>query len=165
MMLALCVAALASFGMVVQPSNHVRTIRYPELATMLNQPGDTTYVFNFWATWCKPCVKELPQFQALESEMKGKAVRVVFVSLDFASQLERVVEPFVTAHKVEQPVLLLDETDYNAWIDKLDSTWEGNLPATLVVNNARHFRKFYAHEFEPGTLLDSVNQLLSLHQQ
>src|SRR5690606_6809447 len=45
--------------------------------------NDSIYVINFWATWCKPCIKELPAFEKIASEYADKKVKVLLVSLDF----------------------------------------------------------------------------------
>jgi thiol-disulfide isomerase/thioredoxin len=139
----------------------VPVIFFPQLQEMVAHESDTTFVYNFWATWCSPCVKEFPQFQELESKFPGKKIRVIFVSLDFLKDRERTLEPFVEKHNVTNPVYLLDEPDYNVWIDQLDSSWEGNLPATLVVNNSKHLRRFYPQEFGEGQLADSVKQFVN----
>lgn len=137
------------------------TIHFPQLQQMIGHESDTTFVYNFWATWCSPCVKEFPDFQALESKFPGSKLKVVFISLDFLKDKERALLPFVKKHDVRNSVYLLDETDYNSWIDKVDSSWEGNLPATLVVNNSKHVRRFYPQEFAAEALSDSVKQFLN----
>jgi thiol-disulfide isomerase/thioredoxin len=51
---------------------------------------DTIYVVNFWATWCKPCVEELPIFDSLNLEVKGQAIKVLLVNLDFVEKQRKV---------------------------------------------------------------------------
>ena len=56
---------------------------------------DKTYVINFWATWCAPCVKELPYFEEVNKEFKDKNTEVILVSLDFPSQIESKLKPYL----------------------------------------------------------------------
>jgi thiol-disulfide isomerase/thioredoxin len=83
--------------------------------------------------WCAPCIKELPFFEKLNVEMDSK-LDVTLISLDFLDELEEKVIPFVKARNLKSKVVLLDEIDYNAWVDLVDPTWGGAIPFTLIVN-------------------------------
>lgn len=99
-----------------------------ELVSRINT-ADTTYVINFWATWCKPCVAELPSFDSLA---KINKVKVLLVSLDFKEDLEKKVNPFLKSHNIKMECVLLDEINGNDFIDKIDKSWTGAIPATLI---------------------------------
>jgi len=101
-----------------------------ELVNRINNT-DTTYVINFWATWCKPCVAELPSFDSLA---KINKVKVLLVSLDFKEDLEKKVNPFLKSHNIKMECVLLDEINGNDFIDKIDKSWTGAIPATLIKN-------------------------------
>lgn len=102
---------------------------------LLHKSNDTTYVVNFWATWCKPCVKEIPDFIKVASEMKDEKVRFIFVSLDFPGQVDSRVIPFIREHGMEQEkVILLNDPDSNSWIEKVNPGWSGAIPATVIYN-------------------------------
>ncbi|MCI5083011.1 MAG: redoxin domain-containing protein [Saprospiraceae bacterium] len=118
---------------------------YDEIAYIFDQKNDTTYVINFWATWCGPCVKELPYFEDLHQQYKGEKVKVILVSLDFKRQLERKLIPFVEKHQLQSQVIALTDGDYNAWIDKVDPQWSGAIPITIVYRGDQ--RKFHGEEF------------------
>jgi thiol-disulfide isomerase/thioredoxin len=141
-------------------SQHVRMIKFPELESMMKQESDTTYVFNFWATWCKPCIKELPYFDQLASHFPDRKIRVILVSLDFKRQYETNLKPFLVRNNIQSEVLLLDEPDYNSWIDKVDPGWGGAIPATLVLNNKSGTHKFYEKDFAREDLIETVKSLL-----
>lgn len=98
---------------------------------------NTIYVVNFWATWCAPCVKELPYFEKLNSE--NKSIKVVLVSLDFKSQFESKLLPFVKNRKINSEVVLLTDKDYNTWLPMIDKDWSGSIPATLIIKNDKKF--------------------------
>ncbi|ALJ01244.1 hypothetical protein DC20_05650 [Rufibacter tibetensis] len=136
----------------------VAKVKLPHLQKYLNSTSDTTYIINFWATWCKPCIEELPSFEAVQKQYAGQPVQVVLVSMDFAKDLEKKVVPFVTRNKLQSTVFLLDEPDQNAWIDLIDPSWSGAIPATLFVNNARKQRLFLE---KPLTLAQLQEHLTS----
>jgi thiol-disulfide isomerase/thioredoxin len=99
-------------------------------------------VLNFWATWCRPCIEELPDFERVRTELADKNVHFILVSLDFKSDLDKKVIPFIARKSIESEVLLLDDTDYNAWMNGIEPTWQGNIPATIIFNNAQAQRIF-----------------------
>lgn len=106
----------------------------------LNQEDDTIYVINFWATWCKPCVEELPYFEQIHEEYKNKNVEVILVSLDFEDQVESRLIPFINKNNVNAEVVFLNDSKGNTWIPKVDASWSGAIPATLIYNaSERHF--------------------------
>ena len=94
--------------------------------------ADTTYVINFWATWCKPCVEELPAFDSLKVLKSNSPVKVILVSLDFVEGLDKKVKPFLLKNKIKADCVLLDEINGNDFIDKVSPLWSGAIPATLI---------------------------------
>ena len=146
--------------MISASAQQARIIKLPELEKIISPVTDTTYVINFWATWCKPCIKELPHFDALESTFAGSPIKVILVSLDFRRQYESVLLPWIEKNKIQSQVLLIDEPDYNSWIDKVDPSWSGAIPATLIVNHKAGIRKFYEREFTREEINETVKTLL-----
>lgn len=95
---------------------------------------DTTYIVNFWATWCAPCIHEMPEFEALEKRFAGTAVKVLLVSLDFKEDLRMKVPAFIERrHGALPEVVWLAETDANKFIPKIEKRWSGSIPATLLI--------------------------------
>ncbi|WP_317897421.1 TlpA disulfide reductase family protein [Aurantibacillus circumpalustris] len=94
--------------------------------------NDTTYVINFWATWCKPCVEELPAFDSLSVLKSNSPVKVILVSIDFKEELGKKVMPFLAKHSVKSTCVLLDEVNGNDFIDRISPLWSGAIPATLI---------------------------------
>lgn len=122
---------------------------------MSQNTSDTTYIINFWATWCKPCVEELPAFESLQKKYKDQKVKVVLVSCDFKKQLDSRVVPFIKTNGLKSEVVLMNEVDPNNWIDRVDSRFSGAIPATLIVNGSKQFRFFKEGEITL-TELDSI---------
>ncbi len=118
---------------------------FAEYEHLLQQGEGKVYVINFWATWCKPCIKELPAFEAIRENYSSKGVEVILTSLDFSDKLESNVIPFIEKHNLQSRVVLLDDVDSNTWIPKVDSGWSGAIPATLIYNENQ--RKFYERSF------------------
>jgi len=96
---------------------------------------DTIYVVNFWATWCVPCVKELPVFDKVVDTYQGKPVKVLLLSFDFKEQYPAALAAWVQKKKLKPEVAWLNETNPNVYIPKMAPDWEGALPATILINN------------------------------
>jgi thiol-disulfide isomerase/thioredoxin len=154
--LVFLVCSIISFGAL---SQGVSVIKFPELEKHM-QVKDTLLVINFWATWCRPCVEELPYFEAATAEFSDMPVRFLMVSLDFKRELKPRVIPFVEGRKMKAEVVLLDEPDYNSWIPRIDTGWTGGIPATLMVNNRTGKKKFYEKPFEKEELTNAIQEML-----
>ncbi len=143
---------LGAFAVSERP---VTVVSLRQLQNDVIKQNDTLYVVNFWATWCKPCVHEMPYFEAANQKFKKQKVKVVFVSTNYAREAA-LVKSFINEKQVKADVLLLDVGNPNIWIDAIDSTWSGAIPATIMY---RHGKKtlFYEGEFTQNQL-DSVIQ-------
>lgn len=139
-------------------SRSIPMYSFEELNPLLHIDNDTTYVVNFWATWCKPCVKELPAFEQLGSNYGDQKVKVVLVSLDFPDVLESRVIPFVESKDLQSEVVLLDDPDANSWIPKIAEEWTGAIPATLIYQGEK--RKFYERTFTYDELETELKTIL-----
>ena len=128
-----------------------------ELLELTGKKNDTTYVINFWATWCSPCVKEIDFFEDLYRENQGKKLKVILVSLDFPNRAETQLLPFLKEKSITAPVLLMTNMDYNSWIDEVDPVWSGAIPATLVRKGGK--RIFVEGEISREELNEYVNQI------
>ncbi len=133
----------------VSDSLQITVLDYDALKPLLHLDNDTTYVVNFWATWCVPCVKELPYFVTLDSLYRDSAFKLVLVSLDFKKDYVRRLQPFVEERNLGEFVVVLEDNRSNYWIDDIDPTWSGAIPATLVYRgNQRAFLEKTFHHVE-----------------
>lgn len=129
-----------------------------DLDRILQSEDNQLHVINFWATWCGPCVTELPYFQEASRIYKDKNVSFLLISLDFPSQVDSRLKPFLEEKDINLPVVLMEDLDYNKWVSKVDSGWKGNLPATLVFNNAKDKRSFVSGAIEKHELVELIEE-------
>jgi len=118
-------------------AQNIPVVNFSGLQPMLTTSNDTTYIVNFWATWCQPCVKELPYFVEAENQLKGNKVKFIMVSMDFRKMIDSKLKPFLAKNKVPGRVILLDDPDSNTWIPKVNPDWDGAIPVTLIFNKEK----------------------------
>ena len=112
-------------------------------------------LINFWATWCAPCVEELPHFLEVYHDKKSDDFSMCFVTLDRARDMDTKVIPFAEKNDMNADILLLDDVkNMNTWIRAVDSTWTGSIPATVLYRDGKKL------EFIEGQL--SKEELLAL---
>lgn len=113
--------------------------QYEDLQAIINRKDDKLYVINFWATWCKPCIEELPGFMEVNETYKNKGnYEMILVSLDRAADFETKMKPFLASHNITTSVYLLDDNKrMNEWIPSFDPHWTGAIPATSFYKNGQ----------------------------
>ncbi len=120
---------------------------------------DRVQVINFWATWCAPCIKELPQFEKLNET--NQKVKVTLVSMDYDLDPDPAkVNRFVSKKGLKSEVVILTEKDPNSWIDKIEKSWNGSIPATLIINAKTGKRKFIEKELHEGDLDKMIEEVM-----
>lgn len=141
---------------------HVRQIvNYDELKSIVQKEDDKLYVVNFWATWCAPCVAELPDFLEVNNEFSGNGnYQMILVSLDNANDFEPRIKPFLLEKKIGTDVYLLnDNKRMNYWISDIDENWSGSIPATVIYKNGK--KLFFREDtMDKETLRKTIKQLL-----
>ncbi|MDC6366066.1 MULTISPECIES: TlpA disulfide reductase family protein [Flavobacteriaceae] len=128
---------------------------FEEFESLLYQKDEKIYVINFWATWCKPCIEEMPYFEQVNAEQKKNGVEVILVSLDMPNMWKTRLEPYVEKKGIQSKVVILDDPKQHVWIPKVDQDWGGGIPATLIYNKDK--RTFY----EQGFTYEELNTELS----
>ncbi|ODS84398.1 MAG: hypothetical protein ABS46_03835 [Cytophagaceae bacterium SCN 52-12] len=134
----------------------VSLLKLSELEAKLQRGGDVTFVVNFWATWCAPCVKELPHFQEIHDKYGASGVKVMLISLDSRNTLETKVKPFVSRTGITADFFLLDEANQQEYIDRVDASWSGALPATLIINQRKGKKTFREGEMSYSQLEEAL---------
>ncbi|MES3018742.1 MAG: TlpA disulfide reductase family protein [Bacteroidota bacterium] len=137
----------------------VKLLSVDQLELRLDRGKDTTYVVNFWATWCGPCLKEMPHFEKLQAEFADQKLKVLFVSIDNLSKLKSAVVPLAKRLKLKNEVFLLNEKDPQVYLERIDKKWSGALPASIFVNKVRGKREFYEKEFTYAELVKTYQSI------
>ncbi len=138
-------------------AQEIKIIKADNLYQMVEERSKKLRIINFWATWCKPCVEELPQFEQMN---KKENIEVMLVSLDFLSTLQTRVSPFIRKKELKSALYLLDETDYDPIINRLDKKWSGAIPATIIKKPGSEGHFFYEKQFHEGELEQTIQKIL-----
>lgn len=116
---------------------------FENIRPFIEKENQKINVVNFWATWCAPCIAELPAFERLRAE--DAEVEMTLISMDFANQIESRLIPYIQKNELQSEVIVLDDPDANTWIPKVDENWSGAIPATIIYTKDK--RQFYERSF------------------
>ena len=130
-------------------AQEIKTMKIDELDAFIQSTTKPT-IINFWATWCAPCVEEMPWFNKIVNQNKN--VELVFVSLDNISAYPGKIQSFVKAKKISATLIWLNETNAEVFCPIIDEDWAGSIPATLFINNSRNYRRFIEAQLSPTEL-------------
>jgi thiol-disulfide isomerase/thioredoxin len=130
-----------------------------DLLKRIHNASDTVYVVNFWATWCKPCVQELPEFEVFSKQHQSEKIKVLLVCLDFREELEKKVNPFLKKNNYQTECVLLDEVDGNTYINAISKEWTGAIPATMVTFQNRKKQRFVERKLNAEAILKMVEEI------
>ena len=119
----------------------------------------TPLIVNFWATFCIPCIKEIPYFQKLVKQHQKDSIKLLLVSLDLQEDYSN-IKSFAAKRKFTTPIVWLDETNADYFCPKVDSSWSGAIPASLFVNNRTGYRKFLEQELSEVQLEKEIMAIL-----
>ena len=142
-------------------AQNVRSYKVDELMDRVSSQ-DTIYIVNFWATWCGPCLKELPEFDKLNEAYANRPVKIVLVSVDFPNDYPKKVVNLIKKRKLTHEVGWLNETDANYFIPKIDNRWQGSIPATLILSNRNEYKNFFEGMVSAKQLQVLIDKQLAL---
>ena len=141
--------------------NKVTVVNFDKLESIIKKKDNKLYVVNFWATWCRPCVMELPEFMEVNKIYRDKPnFKMILVSLDIAKEVELVVQPFLSKNKIDTDVYLLDDNKrMNQWIPAVDKNWGGSIPATVFYRNGEKL-DFKESKMQKSELVKLISKYL-----
>lgn len=123
----------------------IQKIKVTELQKIISE-SKTPLVVSFWATFCKPCIEEMPILLKYVDQYRKDSVKMILVSLDLQEAYPNKIRAFVDKRKIKSKVAWLDEFDADYFCPRVDSSWTGSIPATLFVNNKTGYRRFYEEQ-------------------
>jgi len=117
-------------------------------------------IFNFWATFCKPCIKEIPYFQQVVKKYNSVDVQMILVSLDLPEAYPTRIKIFAKKLKFTAPIKFLDETNADLFCPVVDSAWSGAIPASLFINNKTGYRSFFEDQLSKEKLEKEIKKMI-----
>lgn len=135
----------------------VQVVKWQTLEKEMTSEKGKIKVVNFWMSGCKSCVEELPHFEQLHRSF-GNQVEVILVSLDKESAEETKVKPILEKSRITAKVLLLDDADSDTWINKIDPSWSGAIPATVVIDQNNN-RRLYQNKLTYSELVKIIQDI------
>ena len=141
-------------------SQQIRSVKVTELEKIIKE-SKKPLVIDFWATFCVPCLQEIPYFQEITEKYRSQEVSILLVSLDLKEYYPDSIIATVKKHKISQPVVWLNETNADYFCPKIDTTWTGGMPSSLFVNNATGYHKFFEEPLSKEKLEDEVRVMVS----
>lgn len=121
---------------------------------------DTALVVNLWATWCGPCIQEIPHFEKQARLLKDQKIKFIFLSLDMEDAYPKKIQQFIRRYKIHSSVYWLNESNANKYASIIDPRWEGSIPATIFIHPGKGYRKFVEGEISEAELKDEVDRIL-----
>jgi len=136
-------------------SQHIAKWKMDDVVKSFTRNNDTVYVVNFWATFCKPCIAEIPDFIRIAKQYEKQKVKLLLVSLDLPAYYPEKITAFAKKNNYNVPLAWLNETNADHFCPMIDKSWSGSIPSTIVVNNKTGFRKFVEGEMN-GTEFEKM---------
>jgi thiol-disulfide isomerase/thioredoxin len=137
----------------------IRKMKMNELLKMIDTVK-TPLVVNFWATWCGPCIREIPWFEKTMKQFADKKIKLILVSIDYPDEYPANIAAFAKKNGYSSEIIWLNETDADVFCPKVDKTWQGTIPVTLMVNNKSKYRQFYNQQLPEQKLLQELQKLV-----
>ncbi|MBI5857119.1 MAG: redoxin domain-containing protein [Sphingobacteriales bacterium] len=151
-----------SFCTFIVSGQEIKAVKATDVEKIIAE-SKTPLIINFWASWCKPCIEEIPYFQEEVKKHSKDSLQLILVSLDFKEDFPDEILSVAKKRKFIVPLFWLDETNADYFCPKVDPQWSGGLPATLFINNKTGYRKFFEEKVSKEKLKEEIRATLQLH--
>lgn len=155
--LALCL--IYFFAEAAYSQQKISEWKITDVENHIAQNKDAILVINFWATFCKPCVAEIPSFIEVCNRYKDKKVSLLLISLDLPSFYPKKIAAFAAKHHFNTPISWLNESNADYFCPKVDAKWSGSIPATLIINTKNGKRIFFEEEISGEALEKAIMEV------
>ena len=151
---------LAFISVVLLPkAQPIPKLKITDIEKMMAK-GDSILVINFWATFCKPCVAEIPHFIKIAKKYEGQKVKLILVSLDLPNYYPAKISAFAKKYQFNTNIAWLNESNADYFCLRIDSSWSGSIPATLIINTKTGYRKFFEDEIKASKFEKELNKAI-----
>ena len=134
----------------------VDEIAYPK--TVALKKGKVVLV-NFWATWCEPCRKEMPELSKMYNRLKAKGLELITISADEPED-EKAAIAFLAKAGIGDPAYLKQAKNDDKFISGIDAKWSGALPALILYDKTGKKVKVWIGETDLKQLEAEIRKLL-----
>ena len=124
------------------------------------QHADHPLIISFWATYCAPCIKEIPYLQSTVLDYKNRGVELILVSLDRQDHYPMGIGDFAKKSGYTSRIIWLDETDAGYFCPKIDPHWKGGIPSSLFINNETRYRQFFDRQVTDRQVEQQIKMML-----
>ena len=147
------------FLQLIALSQHIQKVKINDIVKMIDT-SNATLVINFWASWCKPCVHEIPWLEKNILPLQSQDVKLILVSVDSKSDYLKNLQAFANKEKYQSTIIWLDESNADFFCPKIDKSWDGSIPVTLMVNNKKKYKQFFGYQLTEPRLQLELKKLL-----
>lgn len=134
----------------------IYNINLKQIKTLLSENKQGLTIINLWATWCPPCVAELPHFGNIYEKYPKEKVHLYLINVEGKEIKEKVLEPFLKKNLLPCPVYLLEEGTPEELEKVLKTEISGALPITLIYNSGGKLLK----KFEESISEEDIRYIL-----
>ena len=115
------------------PPPSIPVVTPKDFSAALEQEQGSVLVLNLWASWCAPCLKEIPELVKLQKTYARCGVRLLGLAMDDPSELSAAVQPAVTKYFPEFRTLARDSASMDSFASVVDGAWNELMPTSYVI--------------------------------